>query len=338
MKTKAPAPVNFEDVSVCPRCRAELLGAGDAYECTGCGSSYPLVSGVLDLLVEPEDERGRRYIASYDRVARADLEQPFEHDRNERHDVLLRFIGDVRGKSVLDVGSSDAAYLLKLNAGVKVATDLAAPFLDAIPKESGIVRIRADAEVLPFAPGAFDVVVLSDVLEHVLHPEEVVARLTAIVRPDTRVIVHVPWEESLASYADSEYEFTHLRSFTHYTFSRLWHKYRIVRERATYPALEEPFVFQIRRFVPLWLYNLLSWHYFHGGYSHKEYAMRARWIAELPSRERRLLRLYRPLFRMFELRILAVRSGAGGYEPPLPRQVAWLTSMLRRIRRRRPSS
>jgi len=191
------------------------------------------------------------------------------------------------------------------------------------------VRVCADAEVLPFDVGAFDVIILSDLLEHVLEPERLVERLNQIVRPDTRVIVHVPWQESLAPYLASEYEFTHLRSFTHYSFAVLWHNFQIVRERSTYPDLQEPYLFQLRRFTPLWLYRLLTWKYFHGGYTQKEYELRARWIAELPRRERWLLRMYRPLFKMFELRLLEPRPASlgGGYAAPLP-------ALLRRIRRR----
>ena len=306
------------DLCTCARCFSALEGGPDVLRCTSCGTEFPVVAGVLQLLPEYDEER-QRYLANYDEIARADLERPFEHDRDQRHDVFTDFIGDTRGCRVLDVGSSSGGYLLRLHGRLRVATDIAQPFLEAVPSAAGLLRVRADAENLPFRPGAFDVVIVSDVLEHLLHPEHFVDRLRQIVTPRTRVIAHVPWKEDLTAYADSEYEFTHLRTFSDYTFARLWHQFRIVRERSTHPRLEEPIIFQLRRFLPRTLANLLSWAYFHGGLSAREYDLRAAWIAQLPRRERRLLFFYPPRFKMFELRLL--ETGDVGYAAPLPRWV-----------------
>lgn len=330
MSVAEAAVAGITAICVCPSCRSALAGAPGGVECTQCGARYPIRAGVVRLLPDYGSEEQIRYLANYDEIARADLEHPFEQDRATRHDVLLDFIGDVRGKRVLDVGSSSGGYLRRIEAAHRVALDLAAPFLEAIPESSGILRVQADAETLPFAPGSFDVIVISDVLEHLLEPERLVERLTVIATPETRVIVHVPWEENIDRYHASEYEFTHLRSFTRYTFAALWSSFVVTRERRTHPALEEPFVFTLRKFLPLWLYNLLAWRYFHRGTAGKEYARRARWISELPLRERWLLKLYRPLFMMFELRrldLVAPESGSG-YAAPLPSGIAWLRPIL----------
>jgi len=232
---------------------------------------------------------------------------------------------------VIDVGSSHAGYLIHMQAAQRIALDIAAPFLEAIPEESGILRIRADAETLPIAPGSVDVVIISDVLEHLLEPERFVQRLMQIATPATRVIVHVPWEENIARYESSVYEFTHLRSFTRYTFGQLLFAFRIARERATYPALEEPFVFRTRRYLPLWAYNILAWRYFHRDGGRKEYSRRARWIEELPSRERWLVRFYRPLFMMFEMRLLEPALSRSGFLAPLPRGLGRPRSLVRSV-------
>jgi SAM-dependent methyltransferase len=324
----------FTAICVCPRCMAALESGPSGVECTECRASYPLRAGVLHLLPDYDDDERIRFLANYDEIARADLNNPFEHDRETRHDILLDFIGDVRGKRVLDVGSSTGGYLLKMDALQRVALDLAEPFLAAIPESSGILRIRADAETLPFAPGSFDVIIISDVLEHLLQPERLAERLSLIASPETRVIVHVPWEENIDRYHTSEYEFTHLRSFTRYTFALLWSSFQIVRERPTHPGLEEPYIFTLRRFLPLSLYNVVVWRYFHRATGLKEYERRARWIRELPARERWLLRLYRPLFMMFELRRLELmpRSLGSGYAAPVPRGVGWLRRIMWRTR------
>jgi SAM-dependent methyltransferase len=288
---------------VCPACMSDLAVAEDVLACTACGTRYDVQGEIPILLPEHTNELRERYAASYAQVARDDLAEPFEHNRAARYAVLLDFIGDTTGERILDIGSSNAEYLRELAGETKVAVDLALPFLEAIPPESGIVAVCSDAELLPVRPGFFDTVILSDVIEHVLEPERLMERLKLVCRRDTRLIVHVPWKEDIGKYAESEYEFTHLRSFNEFTFGTLWRYFSIRRERPTYPSLEEPIIFPLKRFLPLWAHDRLARSYFHGSLMKREYAWRVRWIAELPRRERWLLRVYSPAFRMFELRI-----------------------------------
>lgn len=293
----------FETFCVCPRCRADLAADGDRYRCASCEATYAVDDGVLDLRVEPEGDERRRYVESYERLATADLEQPLEATRDARHSSLVDFIGNVRGKRVLDVGSSYGAYLAELDAQFSVALDLALPFLKAIRSDRVDARVCADAEGLPVRPGFFDVIILADILEHVLDPERVVQHVLAVCTPRTRVIVHVPWEEDISVYAHSDFEFTHLRTFDAQAVALLFRHFYLARERGTYPSLEQPAVFRMRRALPRPLYNLLVYRYFYGGQA-REYRRRERWINELPKRERRLLYVYRPKFRMFEFRTI----------------------------------
>jgi SAM-dependent methyltransferase len=217
---------------------------------------------------------------------------------------LLDFLGDVRNKKVLDIGSSNAVYLRQLDAEFRVAFDLVHAYLKVIPDISGLARVCGDAEELPFKAGFFDVIIVSDILEHLLKPDRLIQSLTRVCRPDTRIIVHVPWEEDISHYRDSKYEFAHLRSFDSYTFAELWRDYYIRRTRATYPSLEEPIVFKLADRIPRTLYNFCLFVYYHRELAYREYRWRERWIAELPKRERWLLWFYRPKFRIFELRVL----------------------------------
>ena len=330
MSSTVTSADSFVKVCVCAVCRGVLEPGENQAVCTGCGTVFPIRNGVLHLLPTLDAEL-QRYVANYEAIAHADLDQPFEYDRATRHATLLEFLGDVRGKRVLDVGSSSGDYITQIDALQRTALDIAAPFLEAIPASAGVVRVCGDAENLPFRRGAFDVVIVSDVLEHLRHPELFVQRLSEIATPATRVIVHVPWREDLTPYSDSAYEFTHLHRFTEYTFARLWHTYRIVRRRATHPALEEPVVFQLRRVLPRSVANLVAWAYFHRGLGEREYGWRARWIAQLPQRERLLLKLYPPRFKMFELAPL--RAGENGYEAPLPGWLAAASSIASRFKR-----
>lgn len=292
---------DFLEFCVCPDCFSTLTLAGGTLHCTASGHEFEVKAGIPELLPTSTDATDKRYLANYETIAGDDLVKPMEGNRPARHEKLRRFIGSVTGKRVLDIGSSDAMYLRQMDASVKVALDIAMEYLVAIPPESRVVGICGDAERLPIKGGYFDVVIIADVLEHVLHPEKVVEQLLRICRPDTRLIVHVPWEEDLGQYRDAAYEFTHLRSFNSYNFGVLFADFYERRSQATYPHLTAPLPYRLYGVLPRPVYNWLIFTQRSraGSYMTRKWEQ---WVAELPRREWWLLWFYKPLFRMFELR------------------------------------
>jgi uncharacterized protein YbaR (Trm112 family) len=294
----------LSEFCLCPKCRALLEQSDDMLRCVGCKTPYAIEAGIPILLPRYDTAQQAKYYDCYQDIARDDLSRPLESNRAARHDALKRFIGDVRDKKVLDIGASNALYLKNLDAGFKVALDIARPYLTSISEADGVMRVCGDAEYLPVNPGFFDVIVISDILEHLLHPERLVERLQAACRKGTRVIVHIPWEENLEPYRDMNYEFAHIRSFNAYKFSALWRNFYIKRSRATYPRLDEPIMFRLEKRLPQVLYNALVHIYFETDLWKREQTWRERWLRELPRRERVLLLLYKPTYRIFELRII----------------------------------
>jgi len=281
------------------------------------------------LLPEYEDDVRRRYFDNYERIAHDDLAHPFEPHREYRHDVLRDFVGDVRGKRVLDIGSTDARYLRELDASFRVAADIALPYLKVVPDIDGLALVCADAEYLPFREGFFDVILISGVLEHILEPEKLVARLASICHPATRVIVNIPWRENLESYRSLDYEFTHLRSFDSYTFAAMWTQFELARRLTHYPNMREPLVFRLEERLPLPVYNWLAERYFFApGAQVREAARRERRLAALPRREWLWRRFYPPVFRILELRLRPERRS-------LPRRLLQKAAAVVRRRRAR---
>ncbi len=294
----------LSEFCVCPKCRASLEQSGDILRCMGCKTPYNVEAGIPILLPRYGTAQQARYYDCYQDIAHDDLSHPLESNRAARHGALARFIGDVRNKRVLDIGASNALYLKDLDAGFKVAVDIARPYLNSISEADGVVRVCGDAEYLPVSPEFFDVVVISDILEHLLKPERLVERLQKACRKGARIIVHIPWEENLEPYRDGKYEFAHLRSFNAYRFSAMWRGFYIKRYRATYPQLNEPIVFRLERRFPQVYYNVLVRMYFETDLWKREQMWRERWQRELPRRERLLLLLYKPTYRIFELRLI----------------------------------
>lgn len=323
----------FIDFCLCYRCGANLREAEGNLQCLSCSSRYEIRNGIPMFLPAYQEEERQRYFTSYQELAIEDLRAPVEKNREARHASLLGFIGNVRHRKVLDIGSSHALYLHRLDAEFKVAFDLAYPYLAAIPDTYGIVGVCGDAECLPFKVGFFDVIIVSDILEHLLSPEVLIAKLRTICRRDTRLIVHVPWEEELEQYRESKYEFTHLRTFNAYRFAQLWQGYYVKRVRGTYPTLDEPLLFKLQDRIPRRLYNLLVFLYFEINVSEWEFRRRCHWISELPKRERWLLWFYKPKFKIFEL-----RSGKDSVYSVVYRLLRNVLAVRDRLRRRRTAN
>jgi len=295
------------DYCVCPECGSELIETKDALRCVYHKIDYEIKNGIPILLPKKRTKLQVRYLDSYNQLAKDDLVDPIEKNREIRHSALRDFIGRVQGKKILDIGSSNLLLLQQTDASFIVAFDIAVPYLEAIPSNDNIARVCGDAEFLPVDPNFFDLIIISDLLEHLLEPKRLVERLDRISNKKTRIIVHIPWEEDLSVYQDSKYEFTHLRSFNNYRFSELWSgKLIITRMKGTYPSLDQPIIFTLQGKIPNFIYNLLIVLFYrtHRSFTYRIEHRRQIWIRELPKRERWLLRFYKPKFRMFELRPL----------------------------------
>jgi SAM-dependent methyltransferase len=93
----------------------------------------------------------------------------------------------------LDAGCGAGALLRELAArGEALGIDLAAPAL-AITARRGLQRlVQADASDLPFREGAFDAVMLCDVLEHVEDDRRALAEAARVLRPGGAVVITLP--------------------------------------------------------------------------------------------------------------------------------------------------
>ena len=292
----------LEDICVCPHCLGDLAADGGGLMCAACERSFETPGGI-PILLGGEDAKRVGYRRAYEDLAREDLHKPLVADKDVYLGPFRKFIGNVRGKRVLDVGSSQGVYLERLDADVKVAVDLARPYLEAIEPETGIVRVCADAERLPFKPGYFDVIIVADVLEHVLEPERVMAAVHRIARPDTRIIVQSPWEEDLSQYVGLPYKYVHLRSFNGTSLMQLFREFDLRRRRFNHPRIDEPLFMRIGRRMPTFVLSLLTRIYLASQpLQAREQARRNRRQAELPKRQWWLLWFYRPVLVMLEYR------------------------------------
>ena len=108
----------------------------------------------------------------------------------------MRLLDKVGGQQVLEMSGDEALSAAMQNAGGGgggVWHSVAAAETQAeLLAESGIERIHVAAlPKLPFEDGAFDAVVLSEMLEYVENPTDLMAELHRVMRSKTRLILHV---------------------------------------------------------------------------------------------------------------------------------------------------
>ena len=102
------------------------------------------------------------------------VDEAFEACTAPENRCIIRHLGDVRGKKVLELGAGageSSVYLAKCGADV-VASDISQGMLDVVTRLAGVHGVevgtqKASAEELPFEDGTFDVVYAGNVLHHV---------------------------------------------------------------------------------------------------------------------------------------------------------------------------
>jgi ubiquinone/menaquinone biosynthesis C-methylase UbiE len=139
-------------------------------------------------------------------VERYDIERYYERSHavvrwveDRRLQALVALAAAAPGARVLEVGCG-AGHVLERFAGTeRVGVDLSRTMLARTRRrlDAGTGLINASADRLPFADGSFDVVLCTEVLEHVPDPARVVAELTRVAGPEGRVIVSIPNEANI---------------------------------------------------------------------------------------------------------------------------------------------
>jgi len=119
------------------------------------------------------------------------------------HDVARRLAivfeelispGELRGKLVLDAGCGYGAFsAAAVRAGARVVSvDIARRLVDVSMRKAGSLGVAADALVIPFRSGSFDVVISSEMIEHTKAPRDVLVELARVLKPGGRLIVTTP--------------------------------------------------------------------------------------------------------------------------------------------------
>lgn len=157
----------------------------------------------------------QRYAENYSHIAVDDIAQDLMpgYYKLAQAEKAISYVGQTQGKRVLDVGVGKGLLLNGLRGCEKLGVDIAPEYLRYIKEGNGIEVMAAVAEHLPFKAQAFDVIFLTDILEHVLDVADVLYQARETLRYDGKVMIRVPDDEDLRKYGEGKYDFAHLRSF-----------------------------------------------------------------------------------------------------------------------------
>lgn len=139
-----------------------------------------------------------------------------------RKELFIRLIG--QGKNVLEVGCRAGNLTQHYAAnnritGVDVDRNALQLFAQRLKAPAHWVDI--DSELLPFPNNSFEVVVFSEVMEHVRFPQKALREIARVLRPDGKLVGSVPnafrFRNRLRFLAGRPFEQdpSHLRSYSH---------------------------------------------------------------------------------------------------------------------------
>lgn len=120
----------------------------------------------------------------------------------------------VSGARVLDVGCGLGRLLSRFPEFDRYGMDISPSYLQYAQRE-GIDLCLARIEDMPYTDNYFDLVICTDVLEHVFDLYAACTQLLRVTRPGGILVVRTPYRENLSIYLspDLPYDYVHVRTF-----------------------------------------------------------------------------------------------------------------------------
>lgn len=130
-----------------------------------------------------------------------------------------------QGDRVLDVGVGLGRLLSQFSSLQRHGMDISFGYLE-IAQRRGINVCYALIEDMPYREGLFDLVVCTDVLEHVFDLNMCCAKMLSVLKERGILIIRVPFRENLSKYLEVTYpyKYVHLRNFDEYVLRLLFER------------------------------------------------------------------------------------------------------------------
>ncbi len=188
-------------------------------------------SGLLPVFSDTDD-----YIKNYDQISSDHLTvfdsdgiNPFMQEDfwSESEEITTNLVRKYAfdNSRVLDVGCGLGRLLAKLSNYERYGMDISAGYLNHASKVGAHVCL-SKVEDMPYHDSCFDIVVCTDVLEHVLDINLAITQLFRVLKSSGYLVIRVPYRENLEPYLHPEYPYqmAHLRNFDEFGLRLLFEK------------------------------------------------------------------------------------------------------------------
>ncbi|MGB2630821.1 MAG: class I SAM-dependent methyltransferase [Candidatus Omnitrophota bacterium] len=154
-----------------------------------------------------------------------------EADLKRKDRLAPYFPSDMKGKKILSLGSGPGVDIISLVSGNEVhAVDISREVLK-IAESNGYIVHEADLNLvtrLPFEDESFDIVIATDILEHLFHLKKILFEIHRVLRKEGFAVLSVPnhfylsrrfailFGEGLVLpfHKSNEWDYFHIRFFT----------------------------------------------------------------------------------------------------------------------------
>jgi len=127
-----------------------------------------------------------------------------EHDERRVHEYIISKIPK-SVSNILDVGSGSAwaaKYFISKNISV-TSLDISKENVSKAKKyfnDSKHTQLVADSFQLSIKDNSYEIVIASEIIEHVIYPKEFIEELFRVVKPGGKLIITTPYKEKLRYY------------------------------------------------------------------------------------------------------------------------------------------
>jgi 2-polyprenyl-3-methyl-5-hydroxy-6-metoxy-1,4-benzoquinol methylase len=142
-----------------------------------------------------------------------------------KYEILFGWLGDIRGKSALIVGSGsgELAALMASQGAHVTAIDIVEEYVELTRQTAARLNTQVETSVArleTFHPGKkYDLVAATDVIEHIENDQDAVKQLQGLLGPGGRLIITVPALPGLFGYHDEL--LGHFRRYTNSSLKKL---------------------------------------------------------------------------------------------------------------------
>lgn len=209
-----------------------------------------------------------------DQASFYDVDTPFVNEVQDRRlERLVEFLGAATAgrpiKRALDIGCANGRLLDALPSHVeKHGIDVSENLL-GLARNKGIrtVLLDVDAKPLPYGAADFDLVIATDVIEHIQHTDALLNEINRVLAPGGLFIAGIPNVNQPVSFVmqfildltpmySARYRCTHYRDFSHRLFRMILarHGFAIARQEGSYlyPFERSRLLTALVRRVPRW--------------------------------------------------------------------------------------